>query len=96
MTSDTLKSLGYLKKSLKMSRKATTNNQKADGIPDGELKTLHTMIDILVVEIGKWEAKAPAAPVSPVSVPDGVAQPTPAAATISTVPLADDDLLTAP
>jgi len=94
MTTDTMKSMVMLKKSLKMSRRAAEKNQKADGTTDLEVKDRQTKIDILIADIEAWEKKA--TPVTPVNVPAGVAQPDPAASVISTVPDPSDDLLTVP
>ena len=91
ISTDTLKSLSYLKKSLKMSRRAAEKNQKADGTTDMEVKDRQTKIDILIADIEAWEKKA-----SPAVVPAGVVQPDPAAVVVSTVPDVNDDLLTVP
>jgi hypothetical protein len=92
MTNDTLKSLGFLKKSLKMNGKALGNNMTQDGIPVPELQAFADHAKAMVTQIEAWEkANASAAPTIP-----GIVQPAPAAATVSTVPLSDDDLLTVP
>lgn len=58
MTNDTIKSMGYLKKSLKMSRRAVEKNQTNDNTTDQNVKDFQTKIDDLLVEIEKWEAFA--------------------------------------
>ena len=102
MTNDTLKSLGYLKKSLKMNFHAMGKNATSDGIDPSELVAFTNHSKAMLDQIEAWQkANAMAAPVT---VPSGVAQPTPAAAVVNTVPDAtgaaavptnpSDDLLT--
>lgn len=96
MTTDTLKSLAMLKKSLKMNRRATEKNQKADGTTDTEVKSWQSKIDFFINDIETLEKQA--ALVTPATTA-GIVQPDPAASTISTVPImsgTDDDLLTVP
>jgi hypothetical protein len=101
MTNDTLKSLGYLKKSLRMNFKAMVKNASQDGIDATELKIFAGHSKAMFDQIEVWEVAAVAA--APVTVPSGVVQPAPAAATVHTVTDADgakavsdgsDDLLT--
>lgn len=93
MTSDTIKSLGYLKNSLRMNRKAIAKNLTADAIDKTELLAFAAHSKAMFDQIEAWE-KANA----PVATPAGIVQPAPAAATVSTVPIvpdpADSDLLT--
>jgi hypothetical protein len=90
MTSDSLKSLGFLKKSLRMNAKAMKNNLAGDGIPAAELTAFIDHAKAMVQQIETWEKAATPA------TPAGIVQPAPAAATVSTVPDPDDDLLTVP
>jgi hypothetical protein len=88
MTNDTMKSLGYLKKSLKMTKRALEKNKAQDDVDPIELDNLNRTIEDLEKSIVVFEALNPvsvAAPVSPTAV-----NPTPAPSTIDT----DDDLLT--
>lgn len=98
MTGDSLKSLGFLKKSLRMNAKAMKNNLAADGISATELSTFLAHAQAMVTQIDTWEKGA--APATPTTLPAGIVQPAPAASTVSTVPTVpidtDDDLLTVP
>ena len=72
MTNDTLKSLGYLEKSLKMTRRAVEKNSAADGTDANQVKSFQDKIDVLRVEIDTWRKMAavptaPTATVTPVS-----------------------------
>jgi len=89
MTNDTMKSLGFLKKSLKMSRRAVEKNAKDDGTTGALLTDIQGKMDALNVVIETWEKAASvsnAVPVVSAAIPSGMVQPTPAAAVISTVP----------
>jgi hypothetical protein len=92
MTNDTLKSLGYLKKSLKMSKRAVTKNMGDDKTSQNDVDILTGTIDDLLSVIETFETKGATIPAVP-SVPDGVAQPAPAASTVSVVPLDSDVFL---
>lgn len=69
MTNDTLKSLGYLKKSLKMSNRAVSKNRVAD---QDDTTILEGMIDAMIVETERLEGisipVASTIPVVPVPV----------------------------
>ena len=75
MTTDTLKSLGFLKKSLKMNKTAVKKNQTADNISPSELDEYTTAIDEMIALVEKWEAKAKP---NPANDPLTVTMPTPA------------------
>lgn len=101
MTPDTLKSLGFLKKSLKMNAKAIAKNE----VPNPALPRPKDIADFLAYSIAMlnqidiWEKAAAAAVPVVAPAPAGVVQPAPAASTVSVVPLlpdTDDDLLTVP
>jgi hypothetical protein len=78
MTKDTLKSLGYLGKSLKMSKRALANNKDKDGVTDQDFADINTAIDNLVKQVGIYEAidilsASVTAPVPVTSIPTAVA-----------------------
>lgn len=57
MTSDTIKSLGYLRKSLRMSRRAIERNQPDDKTTNNEVNEMRTKIDAVISHIAVWENK---------------------------------------
>lgn len=87
MTNDTLKSLGYLKKSLKMTKRALQKNKVDDNADANDLAEINDQIEGLMKQINAFEAVNP----SSVTTPSPTAiNPTPSPSTIDT----DDDLLT--
>jgi len=99
MTKDTLKSLGYLKKSLKMSKRAVENNKGQDGVTDSDFAEITTAIDDLVKKIFVYETigNTVTVPVSPTVDPN----PNPSTSAGNPVPpvsvtsdASDNDLLT--
>lgn len=69
MTSDTLKSLGYLKKSLKMSKRAVTKNMGADNTSSTDVDVLTGTIDDLLSVIETFEQKGQNGVVAPSTNP---------------------------
>lgn len=97
MNTDTLKSLGFLKKSLKMNAKAISKNETTAGIAvDPTIAAFIGHSAAMLAQIDAWEKAA--VPVA-APAPAGVVQPAPAASTVSTVsvvpllPDTDDDLM---
>jgi hypothetical protein len=75
MNNDTLKSLGYLKKSLSMSNRAIANAIKRDPADDVSDK-VQDLINDLITEIDKIEAQGNYVPVAPsLTVPSIVPSP---------------------
>ena len=66
ISDDTKKSLGFLKKSLKMSRRAVEKNQNDDGSTDAEVEGFQDAIDEVLTFITSFETTT-AVPVSPVA-----------------------------
>ena len=67
MTTDTMKSLGYLKKSLKMTKRALQKNKAQDDVDPIELDNLNRTIEDLEKSIIVFENLNPVVPV--VSIP---------------------------
>jgi len=67
MTSDTLKSLGYLKKSLKMTKRALEKNKADDNADVDDLAEINYQIDGLIKQINAFEAVNPNPIVTPSS-----------------------------
>ena len=106
LTSDTTKSLGYLKKSLKMSKRALEINKVADGVSDADYNDLVEAISDLQKQIYAFEmvnamATSPipvvlgATPVIPVVPSPTAGNPVPQTSTVNaTGATSSDDLLT--
>lgn len=90
MTSDTIKSLGYLKKSLKMSKRAIEKNKASDQAGDFRFDEMNKAIDTLNDFIDEWmNISVPSIPPTP---PVTILTPV---ASVSNIPIVDDgDLLT--
>jgi len=87
---DTKKSLGFLKKSLKMSRRAIEKNQNDDGSTDADVEGFQDAVDELLTLINFFEAplangKVNAAPPIPAAVPVAPVVPTTATTDPSTL-----------
>jgi hypothetical protein len=91
MTNDTMKSLGYLKKSLKMTKRALEKNKAEDCADADDFAEINYQIDGLMKQINAFEGvnSVPAATPSPTAV-----NPTPPPSTSSTTDDGSDDLLT--
>lgn len=72
---DTIKSFGYLEKSIKMTRRAIEKNQSEDGTTDVELDAMKASFNRVLDQIGMWKVPvalaAPATPATPASTLDG-------------------------
>ena len=55
MTNDTLKSLGYLRRSIKMSKRAININKVDDAVAIQEFTEMEQGMDGLLAQIEKWE-----------------------------------------
>ena len=89
MTTDTMKSLGYLSKSLKMTKRALEKNKAQDDVDPIELDNLNRTIEDLEKSIIVFENLNP---VVPAAIPSPTAvNPTPPPSTIND---GSDDLLT--
>ena len=91
MTNDTLKSLGYLTKSLKMTKRALEKNKAGDSMPDNDYNDMVSAIDEVQTQINAVEYRmkilAVINPPSPTAV-----NPAPPPSTFDTD--GSDDLLT--
>jgi hypothetical protein len=74
ISNDTKKSFDYLKKSLKMSKRAIEKNQKDDGSTDAEVDNFKKTIDDVLFQINSWETVSipvtPANNVNPIITSD--------------------------
>ena len=70
MSEDTAKSLGYLEKSLKMSRRAIEKNQQEDGSSSVELDAMKASMQRVLDQINIWKGIPVVAPASPIPTSD--------------------------
>jgi hypothetical protein len=83
MSTDTMKSLGYLKKSLKMSKKAVTKNMGNDNTSSDEVDEFTSACDELLSLIESWEKNQ--APAHTINFPAATVFATPATPPVPTV-----------